>query len=78
MFNGDDSWEGVTRFFGIRDRTAKLLFVNENYSYTVRKGYMGLPKKVREAKMVADRVAHLMHLKDELAFASEHNKIFKG
>lgn len=73
VFDGDDSWTGVINFFEIRSQTAKLLFVNENYSYTVRSRYKNLPRKVREAKMVADRISLLMKI-GQLDFQNDYAK----
>lgn len=53
-------WFAVREFFGITQRHADKLFLPKSYSSDVRAKYLHLPGKVREAKMVADRIQTLL------------------
>lgn len=59
-FGGQGGLDAAQLFFGITGREAERLFLPEEYSKFVRAKYTKLPKNVREAKMVADRVQKLM------------------
>lgn len=59
-FNGRSGLEAAQLFFGITHYQARRLFLPEEYGNVTRKKYNELPKNVREAKMVADRIQQLL------------------
>lgn len=61
-YEGYTNWSAVSKFFGISSETADLLFHDGSYQHNVVVRYEHLDKNVRQAKMVADRVAELMTL----------------
>lgn len=59
-FGGFGGLEAAQLFFGITRHQSERLFLPEEYSSYVRKDYTHLPKNIREAKMVADRIETLI------------------
>ena len=59
-FGGAEGIKAAARFFDISEYQSKRLFLPESYGYDTRVKYNDLPKKVREAKMVADRIERMM------------------
>lgn len=59
-FGGVGGLEAAQLFFDITYHQAGRLFLPEEYNSTFRAKYKHLPKNIREAKMVADRVQSLI------------------
>lgn len=58
-FDGREGLHAAMKFFGITMQQSKRLFLPESYDVG-RGNYIHLPKNVREAKMVADRLQKLI------------------
>lgn len=58
-FNKSTGIEAAVEFFEITDRQARRLFMPDEYNYANK--HRELPAKVREAKMVADRIQQLIN-----------------
>ena len=68
VFEGRDNWTAVHRFFDIYNTTASNLFSDSNYNASKEAAVKHLPKTIREAQMVLNRITILIELGDERTF----------
>ena len=61
-------WYAVEKFFDIYERTAESLFMSQMYDSAHRSKYQHIPKNIREAQMVHDRIDLLIQYANENKF----------